>query len=46
VLFTLCLDNRLLPLSWVALLEHTLGGLIEQTFNPDLFYAIHVIQEH
>jgi hypothetical protein len=35
-----------LPLSWVALLEHTLGGLIEQTFNPDLFYAIHVIQEH
>jgi hypothetical protein len=27
-------------------LEHTLGGLMELSFNLDLFYAIHVIQEH
>jgi hypothetical protein len=25
---------------------HILGGLMEQNFNIDLFYAIHVIQEH
>jgi hypothetical protein len=28
------------------LLAHILGGLMEQTFNLDLLYAIHVIQEH
>jgi hypothetical protein len=35
-----------LYLCWVALLEHILGGLMEQIFNLDLLYAIHVIQEH
>jgi hypothetical protein len=35
-----------LSLCWVALLEHTLGGLIEQTFNLDLLCAMHVIQEN
>jgi hypothetical protein len=28
------------------LLAHILGGLMEQTFNLDLIYVIHVIQEH
>jgi hypothetical protein len=46
VLFTLCLDQLDFTLCWVALLEHTLGGLMEQTFNLDLFYAIYVIKEH
>jgi hypothetical protein len=35
-----------LSLCWVALLERILGGLMEQTFNLDLLYAIQVIQEH
>jgi hypothetical protein len=35
-----------LSLCWVVLLEHILGGLMEQTFNLDLLYAIHVIQDH
>jgi hypothetical protein len=35
-----------LSLCRVALLPHDLGGLIEQTFNIDLLYVIHVMQEH
>jgi hypothetical protein len=38
VLFTLCLDQ--------LVLQHVLGGLMEQTFNLDLLYAIHAIQEY
>jgi hypothetical protein len=33
-------------LRWVVLLALILGGLMKQTFNLDLFYAIRVIQEH
>jgi hypothetical protein len=46
VLITLCLDQPGVILCWVVLLAHILGGLMEQTFNLDLHYAIHVIQEH
>jgi hypothetical protein len=46
VLFTLCLDQPGVILCWVDLLAHILGGLIEQTLQLDLLYAIHVIQEH
>jgi hypothetical protein len=55
VLITLCLDQPGDILCWVVLLAHILGGLMlahilgglmEQTFNLDLIYVIHVIQEH
>jgi hypothetical protein len=46
VLITLCLDQPGVILCWVVLLAHILGGLMEQTFNLDLLYVIHVIQEH
>jgi hypothetical protein len=46
VLITLCLEQPGVNLCWVVLLAHILGGLMEQTFNHDLFYAIHIIQEH
>jgi hypothetical protein len=40
------LTNRVLSLCLEVLLAYIFDGLTEQTFNLDLLYVIHVIQEH